>query len=438
MDDTNLRNELVCLLEKEIGFTGKFILEKQCARLNIDPDHINPHNLKPLSEQIHWAVKGFTGEKKAEERRRGILEYKNALDTISSSIRNKQDTIDAVNAQITIADKKLMVGLGDEAVEAVRRALEIFSESELKDDVALETRIKRNLAKALGSTKEGREEAIEMYEEVVGLGEASENYYEVALAWTGTATLSWRAGKHQDALQKNMLALRALKRVKATSKRDKDKKKRAEGRIHLGLGNTYLDLLDFELSISHNEAAIEIFMEQGDYASVGLTYNNLSRVYEETGQYSRAIDGYERGIRNCNRGGSLRMEGWTLTNLASTLVEAGRAAEALPYLERAEKLLANFRDGIAHSKLHCMYGKYHREMGNWKEAAEHFRKSIDFAKPENSPDYLALAEEEFGIMYCKQGKKDDALPLLKSALKWYEKKKETARVERINKILADL
>ena len=132
------------------------------------------------------------------------------------------------------------------------------------------------------------------------------------------------------------------------------------------------------------------------------------------------------------------MEGWALTNLASALVEYDRASEAREHLDRAEKVLRDFEDPIAHSKLNCMWGKYHRERGEWSNGIERFKKSIKFIKKARSPDYLAIAQEEFGILYLKKKDVEKAIPLLEEALAWYLEKGETARADKINSYLEDI
>ena len=60
MEKIDLRQELTLLLEKEIGFSGKFILEKQCKNLDIDLNNIGPENLTPLANKINWAIRGLS------------------------------------------------------------------------------------------------------------------------------------------------------------------------------------------------------------------------------------------------------------------------------------------------------------------------------------------------------------------------------------------
>ena len=85
-----------------------------------------------------------------------------------------------------------------------------------------------------------------------------------------------------------------------------------------------------------------------------------------------------------------------------------------------------------------MWGKYHREKGQWKNGIDRFKKSIEFIKGARSPDYLALAQEEFGMLYLKKEDSEKAIPLLEEAMAWYLEKGETARVDKINSHLDNI
>ncbi len=436
MNDLDLRGELVTLLEKEVGFTGRFILQKQCQNLDIDPDNICPDNLPRLSNQIHWAIRSFTGDRKADEIKKDIMRYKEALD-IATDLdidRNIKDPVSAIEAQVTIGESKTAVGKHEESLEALKNAIRIFEDSNIEDPV-LGARLKRKMAGILGQTKAGREDARNLYLEIINMSQTVAGPYNVGQAWNGMGMLSWREGDHKTSLDHYMSAITVVDSMPMASKKEKRRKIKMMARIHTGLGNTCLDMQNMKMSIHHNEKAIELYTQLDEPGGIGLANNNLARVYQEMGEYSKAIEKYRLGIKYCNEGGSMRMEGWAMTNLASALIENRRAVDALHHLDRASKILANFKDPIAHSKLHCMYGKYHSALGQYRESEEHFKKSIEFVINENSPDYLAIAQEEMGKMYHARGDKDKSREALSAALEWYRVKGETVRMEKINAIL---
>ncbi len=438
MEELDLKQELTLLLEKEVGFTGKFILEKQCRSLDIDPNHISYEDLGQLAKKVSWAIRSYTGEKRAEEIRRDILDYRKALGVVDNAVARREEPEKIIDAQLIIASKKMAVGLLDEALEALEIA-KLPLEGMRKSDARLfEVRITRLIARALARSTEKIDDAIEQYEAAIRMGKGTGQHYDVALSWAGLGAISWRFGEHKDALKNYDRALKALAPYGAQSRNDKIKKKSAEALMKSGLGNVYLDLMDYDASIKFHEESIEIFKSLDNSAEIGRVYNNLARVYEEMGNYPRAIDRYERAIKFTKESGELRMEGWAITNLASALVEYGKVHEAREHLDRADKALRDFSDPIAHSKLNCMWGKYHRERGDWSNSIEKFQKSIELVEKIRSPDYLAIAQEEFGIMYLKKKDPDKAKPLLEKALEWYKEKAETARIEKISLYLKEI
>ena len=438
MEELDLKQELTLLLEKEIGFSGKFILEKQCKVLDIDPDHICCDDLEPLAEKVTWAIKSYTGEKRAEQIHKDILEYRKALDVVDNAVARKEEPANIIEAQLMIANKKLAVGMADEAIAELNIARGYLNDLSKWDAQIFEVKILRLSARALSRSVEKLDDAREKYNIAIRKGIGTNQHYDVALSWTGLGSISWRLGMHNDALDKYNKALKALGPFAAQSKNEKIKKKAAKALMKSGLGNVYLDLLNYDASIKNNEEAINLFKALDNSAEVGRVNNNLARVYEEMENYPMAIDRYERAIKHTRDSGELRMEGWALTNLASTLIEFGKVSEAREHLVRAEKVLRDFKDPIAHSKLNCMWGKYHREKAEWRNGIERFKKSIEFIKTARSPDYLALAQEEFGILYIKKEDAEKAIPLLEEALAWYLEKGETNRVDKITTQLEEL
>jgi hypothetical protein len=59
----NYSAELYRIMEDEMGEVGRFVLEKQCKDLNIDPTRIEPHNLPRLQRILSGIMSRFGDEK---------------------------------------------------------------------------------------------------------------------------------------------------------------------------------------------------------------------------------------------------------------------------------------------------------------------------------------------------------------------------------------
>ena len=87
----------------------------------------------------------------------------------------------------------------------------------------------------------------------------------------------------------------------------------------------------------------------------------------------------------------------SLQNYAATLTTVGRAAEALPLLEKAIRL-----SPFGPSSLFRDYGRAFRSLGRFAEAVAAYKKSLQIA-PENQPALLQLA-----VTYMRMGRDADA------------------------------
>jgi tetratricopeptide (TPR) repeat protein len=434
----NLGREIESMLDREVGFVGGLILKKQCKDLGVQLGDITPNHLKPLAYQISKAITPVTGEDRAHKIQQGIIDYMNALNTVNVMDKPRLHGNDTLAAELTIVESKISIGRFDEAELTVRCTCNLIERAAPEVLAELGPKAFRLFARVLSAKKETHAEAFSRYAEALQLAEKYGDKYEQVLALSGIGALAWRTADHKRAQSNYMKALLHINRITAISKKDKLKLESAKVIVHSGLGNVYLDLVDMNLAVEHNEKALEIATKLENWSEVGRTYNNLARVYEEMRDLRKAIDSYERSVQYCQKGKAQRMEGWTLTNLASALVESDRANEAKACLERAERILAGFSDPIAHSKLNCMWGKYHRARKEWEPGIKRFEKSIGAVLDQNSPDYLATAQEEFGTLYLEKGETEKARDLLGAALDWQKKKGDAYRVEKISGQLSAL
>jgi len=433
-----IAEDITAMLEREIGFMGPLIFKKQCKERNVDPAKIGSADLKAIAAGVARAIVPITGEARASAIQRGMMDYMRALDTLAAPAKKEAPGEDAVDAELTVAENKLSIGDLDEAEKAARRSLAALDASGEELRRRIGPRVLRTLAKVLSGKKQWRDEAMQRFNEALELAKSSGDKYEEALVHNGLGMMAWRKADHKLALTHHQRALKAIESISVVSKTEKIKVNTARMRIEMGLGNVYLDLIDYQAAIEHDSRAIEIGKSMESWVDVGLIYNNMARVYEEMREYQSAVENYARGIEYLHKGKGAKMEGWTMTNMASTLVEMGRAKEAKPYLDKAERLIADFSDPIAHSKLNCMWGKYHRAKREWLQGIERFKRSIAVIEHENSPDYMATAQEEFGTLYIDSGDFEKALELLTAALEWQKKKGDKYRVEKIEMQLSGL
>ncbi len=64
---TEISKKIYSIMAREMGHLGKFIVEKQCKDLGIDPEEIDEENLDKVADAIRNVMVSFSGEEKAKK-----------------------------------------------------------------------------------------------------------------------------------------------------------------------------------------------------------------------------------------------------------------------------------------------------------------------------------------------------------------------------------
>ena len=104
------------------------------------------------------------------------------------------------------------------------------------------------------------------------------------------------------------------------------------------IGAIYLDAGDYERVLRYYARSAEVFSAE-PYLLL-TTHNNRAQVYRELKRYPEAVAEYRRAVQDARKVGSPQLEARILTNLAATLVDAGRSVEAIGAITRAARLPA--------------------------------------------------------------------------------------------------
>ena len=429
-----LKDELATMLEMEIGFCGKFVLQKQCDSMNIDLDtnSIDLDNLKELALNIKMAISGFIGERKAKLLYRNILEYRKALLVLDDP---RSQPLDRINALVIVGDKRFILNNYSGAEMAYRDAYDIFQDNKCRTNKKIKMRIKRKLARALCYHDDGSEMAIKEYYGVLKIGEKHRYYYDIAISYCG---LGWVACKDDDAQLAQEYygkAIRSIDRMSTNTRLEKNKKVKVKAIIHSGLADVFVNINDPDEAIAWTKSAIEHNMELENYTEVGILYNKMASIFEQKEEYEMAVDGYEQVLTLSHDSGTLLAEGWTLLNLASLLIKEGRLEQAGNYLSRASNILSKFNDCEAQSKLHYMYGEFYQKQRDWENSESHFKTSMENMSKVDSPECLARVQEGLGTLYHLMGQSEKATPLLNSALEWYENSNDVENAKKVTLLI---
>jgi len=96
----------------------------------------------------------------------------------------------------------------------------------------------------------------------------------------------------------------------------------------------YQDKGEWDRAIEFYERSLAIVEKVGDEHGMSTTLNNLGSVYQDKGEWDRAIEFYERSLAIVEKVGDVVGVSITLFNIASIYEDSERYAEAVELLER--------------------------------------------------------------------------------------------------------
>ncbi|MCK4718518.1 MAG: tetratricopeptide repeat protein [Thermoplasmata archaeon] len=166
---------------------------------------------------------------------------------------------------------------------------------------------------------------------------------------------------------------------------------------------------------------------------MGRGYNNLGESYKLRGEWTPAIECFEKQIEAARQAQYPRWEAWALFTMGECYAKKGDTDRGLECCKSAQKILATFEDKVGMAAVHRNYGIIYRLREEWDTSLKHFEKSIATYEKLDIPFYHAYALYEFGLMHKDKGEREDARRCLDRALKMFttiEAKMNIIHVER--------
>lgn len=214
-------------------------------------------------------------------------------------------------------------------------------------------------------------EAIEVYEKVLGLGETHYNQEEIAAAYGN-------------------------------------------------LGNIYSMRGQLDNAIEFCEKSLSIYEVLGSEKGIAINYGNLGLVYEINGKLDKAIESYEKSLAIYkgldDKGGMANQYG----NLGNICQIHGKLDEAIEFYEKSLAIfeILGSKEGI--STNYGNLGIIHQTQGKLEKAIEFHEKSLAIEKNLNRKKGIASSYGNLGLIYQMCGELDKAIKFLEKSLEIYE------------------
>ncbi|CAF0814736.1 unnamed protein product [Didymodactylos carnosus] len=192
--------------------------------------------------------------------------------------------------------------------------------------------------------------------------------------------------------------------------------------IHNQLGCIYQFMNQPAKATEHLEKSLEIDRQHLPEADSAGTYNNLGSIYDDQGDYEKALLYYNKALGtelNAPNSDQIRMANY-YNNIGLVYHGLQRYSEALEMLEKSlqiqQKILPPNHPSLARSynNISLVYNK----QGNTNQAIEFLNKALEVqinSLPPNHPD-LGTAYTNMGLVLNDQGKQKEALEMHEKAL----------------------
>lgn len=192
-----------------------------------------------------------------------------------------------------------------------------------------------------------------------------------------------------------------------------------KGRLnaHIVLGILDKNRGAFDESVAHYLKALRIAEQLGDVRRESVCLNNLGAVYQEQGNFDKALIYFQRSLKLEEAGGGNETQrSIRLFNIGETYAKMDSLDQAYAFYYNSlliEQKLGN-EDGIFYARLGI--GKVDTRTGNYKKAAQALDEAMDIAiRREDHPGQTDV-DMAMGELHLAQGNHKAAVTAMNSAL----------------------
>ncbi|MCD9880649.1 AfsR/SARP family transcriptional regulator [Streptomyces guryensis] len=164
------------------------------------------------------------------------------------------------------------------------------------------------------------------------------------------------------------------------------------------------------------EAGLVAARQADDPVAVQFSLRNVIAGHSMLGEYRRAADAIEEGLRLAKTDRDRRREGVYLSQLGWVYSALGRLAEGRQHLEEAVHVCAETRNAMEEAIALCNLSSVYSWLGRADEAVARARRSVRLSDGMNQVMYLACALNDLAIAHLAGGDHRAALVVLDQVL----------------------
>jgi tetratricopeptide (TPR) repeat protein len=162
--------------------------------------------------------------------------------------------------------------------------------------------------------------------------------------------------------------------------------------------------------------ALQSKRELGDKQGISTTLNNIGKVYQNRGEWARALEYYDKSLTIKEELGDKQGISTALNNIGKVYQNRGEWARALEYYDKSIILAKELGSKQGISNALGNIGIVYLNRGEWGRALEYYEKSIILAKELGSKQGISNVLGNIGIVYLKRGEWGQALEYYEKSL----------------------
>ena len=164
-----------------------------------------------------------------------------------------------------------------------------------------------------------------------------------------------------------------------------------KGKAYCNLGNSHLNLGEFEKAFDCHESYLKIATEVGDKLGEGTAYSNLGNVHYSLGDFKTAKEYHQRHLKIAKELGDRSGEEKAYGNLGNAHISLGEIETSIDYYECHLKIAKELGDTLGEGMTYSNLGNFFELLGQNPVAIEYYQQGITFLN--NIRDCLQLKDE---------------------------------------------
>jgi tetratricopeptide (TPR) repeat protein len=187
------------------------------------------------------------------------------------------------------------------------------------------------------------------------------------------------------------------------------------------LGMVYEDKGEWDRAIEYYERSLAIKEKVGDEHGMATSFNSLGNVYSYKGEWDRAIEYYERDLAVCEKVGDEYGMATTFNNLGSVYQDMGEWDQAIECYEHSLAICEKVSDEYGMAAPFNNLAEVYRVKGEWDRAIEYYERSLAIKEKVGDEYGMAPTFNNLGVVYQDKGEWDRATEYYERSLAILEK-----------------